>query len=252
MWHVAIVMPRTITAASANAGQWCMIAFVAVTKSDLRARIRAARSAAFDPDARDRERDGLLAAARTAGLLDPDRTPGAQGALAIAAYIASPGEPDVAGIRSAIRDAGGTVLLPIPRPDRTLDWAHDDGRYRPEGRYPIEVPAGAVIGSGVGALLAHGVRTLLVPALAVDRSGTRLGQGGGYYDRLLAELATWAAPQPHDGGLTAPAGRAADALRPVAVVRDEELLPVGTLVREPHDQPMAAVLTPTGYVVLGR
>jgi 5-formyltetrahydrofolate cyclo-ligase len=250
MWPVAIVMPRTITAASTKFGQWCMIAFVAATKSDLRARIRAARSAAPDPDARDREREGLLAAARTAGLLDPDRTTGAHGALAIAAYIASPGEPDVAGIRSAIRDAGGTVLLPIPRPDRTLDWAHDDGRYRPEGRYPIEVPAGAVIGSGVGALLAHGVRTILVPALAVDRSGTRLGQGGGYYDRLLAELATWVAP--YDGSRTAAAGGTADELRPVAVVRDEELLPAGTLPRELHDKPMAAVLTPTRYEVLGR
>ena len=243
-------MPRTITAASPNTGQWCMIACVAATKSDLRAWIRAARSAVVDPDARDRERDGLLAAARAAGLLDPDRTPGPHGAIAIAAYIASPGEPDVAGIRSAIREAGGTVLLPIPRPDRALDWAHDDGRYRPEGRYPIEVPAGAVIGSGVGALLAHGVRTILVPALAVDRSGTRLGQGGGYYDRLLAELATWVAS--HDGGRAAAAAIPADELRPVAVVRDEELLPAGTLPREPHDRTMAAVLTPTRYEVLGR
>jgi 5-formyltetrahydrofolate cyclo-ligase len=244
-------MPRTITAGSPNHRQWCMITFVAATKSDLRARIRAARSAAPGPDERARERDGLLAAARTAGLLDPDRTPGSPGSVAIAAYIAAPGEPDVAGIRSAVRAAGGAVLLPIPRPDRALDWAHDDGHYRPEGRYPIEVPAGAVIGSGAAGLLAHGVTTILVPALAVDHSGTRLGQGGGYYDRLLADLATWSAL--HDGSRPAAAAAVpADALRVVAVVRDEELLPAGTLPREPHDQPMAAVLTPTRYLALGR
>ncbi len=251
MWPVAFVMPRTITAASTNIGQWCMIASVAATKSDLRARIRAARQATLDPDARDRQRDGLLAAARTAGLLDPDRASGALGGIAIAAYIASPGEPDVAGIRSAVREAGGTVLLPIPRPDRTLDWAHDDGRYRPEGRYPIEVPAGAVIGSGAAGLLTHGVTTILVPALAVDLSGTRLGQGGGYYDRLLVDLAAWLARDPR----SRPAGTPPLPVGPprvVAVVRDEEVLAEGAIPREPHDQPMAAALTATRYVSLGR
>ena len=185
-------MPRTITAGFPHRRQWCMIASVADTKSDLRARIRAARQQGAGAADRAHEPAGLLAAARAAGLLDPGGKPEI-GAVAIAAYIAAPGEPDVAGIRAAVRQAGGVVLLPIPRADRTMDWAHDDGDYRPEGRYPIEVPAGAVVGSGAAGLLAHGVRTVLVPALAVDATGVRLGQGGGYYDRLLSELATLAA-----------------------------------------------------------
>ena len=218
-----------------------MIASVADTKSDLRARVRAARSQAGSSPDPDGGATGLLKTARAAGLLDPDGIPDRIGVVAIAAYIAAAGEPDVAAIRTAVRAAGGVVLLPIPRRDRTLDWALDDGRYRPEGRFPIEVPTGRVIGSGAAALQEHGVGTVLVPALAVDGSGVRLGQGGGYYDRMLAELA----------GIAEPAVAAAR-VRIVAVVRDEELLPAGTVPHEPHDQMMAAVLTPTRFVTLTR
>jgi len=225
-----------------------MIASVAESKSDLRARVRAARSL-VDPAARDRERAGLLAIARAAGLLDPRGTPGALGVVAISAYIAAPGEPDVADLRSAVLEAGGVVLLPLPRADWSLDWVHDDGHYRPYGRYPIEVPAGEVVGSGAAGLLAHGVRTVLVPALAVDATGARLGQGGGYYDRLLAELATQLPGSRGDGAPSAP-GPAAHGLRIVAVVRDDEVLPAGAVPREEHDQPMTAALTPTRYVRL--
>lgn len=241
-------MPRTITATLPHARQWCMIASVADSKTDLRARIRAARSQAVRAGAVTQEPTGLLAAARAAGLLNADGTPHALGPVAIAAYIAAPGEPDVAAIRAAVREAGGVVLLPIPRADRSLDWAADDGRYQPEGRYPIEVPAGEVVGAGVAGLLAHGVRTILVPALAVDAAGARLGQGGGYYDRLLGDLRT---PPGAASDRGPDARRAAAIMRIVAVVRDAELLPGGAVPREAHDQVMAAALTPTRYVPLG-
>jgi 5-formyltetrahydrofolate cyclo-ligase len=198
-----------------------------------------------DPAARARERAGLLATARAAGLLDPRGAAGTIGVVAIAAYIAAPGEPDVADVRSAVLTAGGVVLLPLPRADRSLDWAHDDGH----GRYPIEVPAGEVVGSGAAGLLAHGVRTVLVPALAVDATGARLGQGGGYYDRLLAALATRVGASGGDGVRSAPEP-AAHGVRIVAVVRDDEVLPAGAVPREEHDQPMMAALTPTRYVLL--
>ena len=243
-------MPRTITAWFPHYRQWCMIASVADSKTDLRARIRAARSRPVAESDRAGERAGLLAAALAAGLLDQAGTPDALGAVAIAAYIAAPGEPDVAAIRAVLREAGGAVLLPIPRADRTLDWALDDGNYRPEGRYPIEVPAGEVVGSGAAGLLSHGVRTVLVPALAVDLTGARLGQGGGYYDRLLADLAALAVASQEGGGPSGPDLSSAD-VRVVAVVRDEELLPAGAVPHEDHDQQMTAALTPTRCVALG-
>jgi 5-formyltetrahydrofolate cyclo-ligase len=66
---------------------------------------------------------------------------------------------------------------------------------------------------------------VLVPALAVDHSGVRLGKGGGYYDRALSLS-------------TGPV---------VAVVRDEEFVP--SLPAEPHDVRVDAVLTPGRGVV---
>lgn len=63
---------------------------------------------------------------------------------------------------------------------------------------------------------------MLVPALAVDRQGVRLGRGRGFYDRSLR------CRDPH--------------ARLVAVVRTVELVDV--LPSEPHDVPMTHALTP--------
>jgi 5-formyltetrahydrofolate cyclo-ligase len=70
----------------------------------------------------------------------------------------------------------------------------------------------------------------VVPALAVDHRGARLGRGGGYYDRALSH----ARP---DATL-------------VAVLFDDEL--VDHLPAEPHDRPVDAVVTPSaGWQAVG-
>jgi len=66
-----------------------------------------------------------------------------------------------------------------------------------------------------------------VPALAVDRSGHRLGRGGGFYDRWL--------PSTPGGSV-------------LAVVFDEEV--IEHVPREPHDRTVDAALTPSGVVPL--
>ena len=68
---------------------------------------------------------------------------------------------------------------------------------------------------------------VLVPALAVDRNGVRLGRGRGFYDRSLPNRDRRA--------------------RLIAVVRDEEL--VDELPAEPHDVPMTHALTPRRGVI---
>ncbi|TPE61009.1 5-formyltetrahydrofolate cyclo-ligase [Sandaracinobacter neustonicus] len=67
--------------------------------------------------------------------------------------------------------------------------------------------------------------TLLVPLLAVDRAGNRLGQGKGHYDRTLAAL------------------RASGPLRAIGLAWDMQLL--DSLPAEPWDQPLDAIATPT-------
>ena len=67
------------------------------------------------------------------------------------------------------------------------------------------------------------VELVVVPALAVDRRGNRLGRGAGFYDRALA------------------GSRPATV---VAVIYDDELL--DTVPAEAHDVPVHAVLTPAG------
>ncbi len=172
----------------------------------------------------------LLATARSAGLVPGDTRQPAVEPVAIAAYIGAPGEPDVAPIRAAVRNSGGAVLVPVPEPDGALGWAFDDGRYRPDPRLPVLVPAAATVGTGVAPLIDAGVAVVLMPALAVDLSGGRLGQGGGYYDRLLAGLAS-----------------ADSHVLTVGVVHDEELLKQGTIPCEAHDRNVMAVLTPTTF-----
>lgn len=204
-------------------------------KRELRARIRLQRvQRAADPANRRAVADGLLRAAATAGLLDPQGRPGVVGPVAIAAYLASAQEPEVGAIRAAVRGAGGRVLLPIPRPQRVLDWAEDDDRSVEVTRLRVLAPAGPTLGSGAACLVAAGVRLVLVPALAVDLTGARLGQGGGFYDVLLAELA---------------ASTAAPTI--IAVVHDDEVLPAGAIPRDSHDVRVPAALTPSGICLLG-
>jgi 5-formyltetrahydrofolate cyclo-ligase len=226
-----------------------MITAMTDAKAALRSRIRAERAAARQAPVAAAVADGLLSTAHAAGLLAPGGRPGPGRPLIVAAYIASPGEPDVGPIRASVREADGLVLLPIPGSDGQLAWAMDDGHYRADERLPVQVPSAVPLGSGLPTLIARSVDLLLVPALAVDESGTRLGQGGGYYDRLLAER-TERATVAGESSTTTRAGGSAPQMLVVAVVHDDELLPARAIPRAAHDQPVAAVLTPTRFVRL--
>ena len=72
---------------------------------------------------------------------------------------------------------------------------------------------------------------ILVPLLAFDRTGGRLGQGGGHYDRTLAALRHAGAAPPAIG---------------FAYSGQE----VPRLPREPHDQPLDGILTEAGYIAV--
>jgi 5-formyltetrahydrofolate cyclo-ligase len=148
--------------------------------------------------------------------------PEIQAAHCVALYASMPTEPQTGPLREALRRQGIGVILPLVR-NRGLEWAWDTGddliaaprRGGPE-------PQGPSLGRD--GLMAADV--VLVPALAVDTLGTRLGQGGGYYDFALPRL---------DPGV------------PVfAVVHEEEVMDaaVEALPAEPHDVAVDGGLTP--------
>ncbi|MEV0679881.1 5-formyltetrahydrofolate cyclo-ligase [Actinosynnema sp. NPDC050436] len=138
----------------------------------------------------------------------------------VCAYLAIGGEPGSLALLDALRSGGYRVLLPIVVGDAALDWALYDGALR-AGPFGLREPAGEPLGaSAIGS-----AALVLVPALAVDHRGVRLGQGGGHYDRSLP-MAT--------GPL-------------VGLVRDEEFVP--SLPAEPHDVRLNAVLTPGSGVI---
>jgi 5-formyltetrahydrofolate cyclo-ligase len=111
------------------------------------------------------------------------------------------------------------LLLPVLLADNDLDWAVFDGTLAP-GRFGLSEPTGARL--GVTAVLSADL--LVVPALAVDALGRRLGRGGGSYDRVLA--------------------RVAGAVPALAVVDDAEVVP--EVPTGPHDRPVQGYVTPSG------
>ncbi len=145
---------------------------------------------------------------------------GLRGVRTMAAFVPDPSEPGSGRLPEAYTELGADVLLPVIRSEgRILDWAHYRGELE-SGRFGLSQP----VGPRLGAMAIQDAEAVVVPALAVDRFGFRLGRGGGYYDRALVH----ARP---------------DAVL-VAVVFDDER--VDELPREAHDRPVAAVVTPSG------
>jgi 5-formyltetrahydrofolate cyclo-ligase len=185
------------------------------TKTELRRAARERRRAT-DPGTGEALRDAVLS------------LPELEGARVVTAYVARSGEPDTAPLLAALADRGIQVLQPVLLPDFDLDWAVDDGtRLTSSVHGSLSEPTSRRLGP-------EAIRTadvVLVPALAVDRDGTRLGNGGGCYDRALARVAP--------GVLVA------------ALLHDDELS-AEPLPAEPHDRPVDAVVTPSGVRRLSR
>ena len=145
--------------------------------------------------------------------------PEIQMAGTVAAYVSVGSEPDTRGLIYALWKRGTYVLLPLLRADDDLDWASYEGPDSlgpgPRGLLePTEPPR------GVTAITSADL--VIVPALAVDRGGMRLGRGGGSYDRALARVGA--------------------AIPTIALVYDDELLeevPAG-----PLDQPVRMAAQP--------
>jgi 5-formyltetrahydrofolate cyclo-ligase len=168
-------------------------------------------------------RAGLSAQQRTAAeqaLRDAVlELPQVQMAGTAAVYYSIGSEPGTHRLVYALWKRGTYVLLPVLRPDLDLDWASYEGpeslRPGPRGLTEPTEPT-----RGVAAVSRADL--VIVPALAVDRRGVRLGRGGGSYDRALARV-----------GSQVPT---------IALLYDAELL--DEVPAAPHDQRVRLVARP--------
>jgi 5-formyltetrahydrofolate cyclo-ligase len=102
----------------------------------------------------------------------------------VAAYYSVGTEPPSRGLVYALWKRGSYVLLPLVRSDGNLDWASYEGPDSlAPARHGLLEPAGTDAGHSVAS-----ADLVIVPALAADRRGNRLGRGRGCYDRALAHV----------------------------------------------------------------
>ena len=173
-----------------------------------------ARLSALSPEAR-RASDGALFTAFLA-------LPQAEEADALFLFWGVPGrEPETERLVRALTARGKRVGLPRMLPGRGMEVR----LFQPEGPL-VRAPFGLWEPPEDAPLLdKSSIQLALVPAVCYDRAGYRLGFGGGYYDRWLADFS----------GFTAGLCRG-------RVLQDR-------VPREPHDRRVDLVLTEEGPVL---
>jgi 5-formyltetrahydrofolate cyclo-ligase len=151
------------------------------------------------------------------------RAPEIESATTVASYISYEYEPSTVEINEAFLKSGKTLVLPRINGDQ-LEWVKWDGD-------PANLLTKKKISEPVGQALTDltQIQAVIVPALRIDQSGFRLGQGGGYYDRALVHLKAWKIGLVHAGELSS------------------EVLP-----HESHDVPLDAAATPSIVVRFNR
>jgi 5-formyltetrahydrofolate cyclo-ligase len=132
-----------------------------------------------------------------------------EGWTSVAGYVPLRTEPGSVELLDDLINQGVRVITPVLLEDNDLDW----------------MPWGVVDGAPLGVDAIADVDAVLVPALAVAADGTRLGRGGGSYDRALARVAA--------------------GTRIAALLFDGET--VTEVPAEPWDVPVNAVATPDGW-----
>jgi 5-formyltetrahydrofolate cyclo-ligase len=190
----------------------------------------AATKAALRASVNDRRRRQSAEQRAAGGRLIRDHVlsmPQAEMAGTVAAYFSFGTEPDTHSLVFGMWKRGTYVILPRLRPDGDLEWASYEGPDSlapgPRGVLEPTEPSRGVEAISRAALV-------VVPALAVDQAGLRLGRGGGSYDRALA--------------------RVGERVPVIALLYDGEL--IGQVPAEPHDRPVSAVALPSQGIVTVR
>ena len=149
------------------------------------------------------------------------------GAANVATFVSVGAEPCTRLLLERLHEAGVKVLLPVLGPRLARCWGLFQGSADLAERAPRRPPEPS--GPSMPAEAVGQVDALIIPALAVDSAGRRLGQGGGWYDRMLPLRS----PEAHT----------------FAILHPEELVP-GPLPMEEHDEPVDAVITAQEWFLL--
>lgn len=165
-------------------------------------------------------RDGPIAAAGAARVADGWSV--LVGIGAVAGYVAVDGELDPGPLLASLSGRGARVHLPVLDGDALRFGPVDEMTELADNRFGIPEP------TGVDPVDGGDLDVVLVPLVAVDPRGNRLGFGAGFYDRTFAFLRS----------ATRPA-------RPLLVGLAHDLQVVDALDPSPWDVPLDAVLTPT-------
>jgi 5-formyltetrahydrofolate cyclo-ligase len=144
----------------------------------------------------------------------------AHGLRRVAAYAPMPGEPGGPALVPALAAVVLELVLPVLLPGGDLDWAVYERPLGPAGPRGFQAPDGPRLGPDAIA----DAQLIIVPAVAVDPTGRRLGRGGGSFDRALT--------------------RARPSAPVLALLYESEL--VDEVPVQPHDRPVTAVLLPGG------
>lgn len=148
-----------------------------------------------------------------------------EGAQIVSGYWAIRTELDPEPLMRALHEKGIRLCLPVimgqDQPLRFREWVPDAPME--QGPYGAEVPAS-------GDWLQPDL--VIVPLLSFDPRGQRLGYGGGFYDRTLAELSE------------------ARNVRSIGLAYSAQEVPVVPV--EPTDRPLDAIVTEEGVVLPDR
>jgi 5-formyltetrahydrofolate cyclo-ligase len=183
---------------------------VAAAKRETRARASSARKGL---DSAARRIASENAALRLIGLSELGQ------ARYVLSYFALPAEIDPLPAMRELRNRGVAIAYPrVERPGVLGTYLVDDEGALLPGKFGLSQPA-----ENSPALAPSLIDAAIVPGVAFDRRGMRLGYGGGYYDRLLPRLRP-------------------DCLR-IGLAFDEQLL--AEIPAEPHDARIDIIVTQT-------
>ena len=175
-------MPLNIAAAISNSDTGASAKDISLDKDILRSQIRPRRLTARSHrgEQGQQQMQELFTAHILEAVAQRVHSPGT-----IAAYLPTKSEPPIVEALNTLHQQGHRILVPVVRPGRKLAWVHwDPAVEHPLNPMGIPEPEGEEQDSQ--AFVNADVR--LIPALAFDAGGHRLGQGGGYYDRLIPLL----------------------------------------------------------------